>query len=266
MPVIGEILYTPLITIAILAISTLAAALVLNKRSGGGLINTTTGKGSLMYYVSSAPYDRTITANTTWANRVVYISADKANLSNSVGLQLFEPSVLADGTSLTVFNSPASSSPAKISINWVGSPSPSGSEAPKIDISLGTGQGVTLITQRRIGSHYITQVGGTDFRPPDLTPSPLQPRDWTVYRYYAPQTSMCSQVNGVSSSSYASHLDTNSASPCGSGTLTNSGIGYNNSGAQNCTSFICGCPTTTMQINNATVTVYPPPTSVWCNV
>jgi hypothetical protein len=256
MTVAGEYIYTPISAIVILIISLFAVSVVISKRSGGGLLGSVSGNSSLIYYVSSSKYETSIETEFNWANRVVYISLDKANLTNSVSIILFDPTVVVDGTMLTIFNSPASPAPAKLSINWSGTPASTSATLTSIDISLGTGQGVTLVTERRIGSHYITQTGGINFAPPDLNPAILQPRDWKVYRYHNPQLSMCAAVNGVTSSTYGATTDGNAESPCGGQNITNSGIGYDNYGTTSCTSYICQCPNP--------LSVYPLPTSVWC--
>lgn len=257
MTAVEELVYTPILTIVIFIISFLALSIVISKRSVGGLINKTSGKASLLYYVSTSPYATNIDAETAWANRVVYVSCDKANLTGSVSITLFDATTALDGTTLTIFNSPASIAPTRINVLWTGSAGYQKPDIPSITISLGTGQGVTLITERRIGSHYLTQNGGTDFTLPDLTPSVLQPRDWKVYRYYDPQSSMCSERNGVTSSTYTAIVDLNPLSPCGGQNIQNTGIGYSNYGATNCTSYICQCPNSQ--------NIYPPPTSAFCN-
>lgn len=258
---VGLFIYVPLLTICTIIFSIIAVSLVLNKRAQTGGVDADSGTGSLIHFISTANYGNIYRLNTTYANRVLYVSGDKANLSNSFGIQLFEPESVIDGTSLTIFNSPSSNWPTLITISWAGAAS-TGIEGtiPSIDASLGTGQGVTFITQRRIGSHLLVQVGGGNFDPPDLTPDVLQQRDWVVYKYWNSQD-FCTSINNVSAgTTYVT--DQNPEAPCTSANpINNSAIGSSQRGGPfTCTSKICQCSN---QVNP--LSIWPPPASAWCN-
>jgi hypothetical protein len=257
---LGLLIYFPILSACILAVCAISISLVLSKTYNSGLFDSNSGSGSLINYVSTAGFGGFTALDPTYANGVMYVSGDKANLSNTFSILLFDPSVVPDGTTLTIFNSPASTWPTRVAIQWIGIAN-SGALGgnPEVTVNLGTGQGVTLMTQRRIGSHLIVQIGGGTFDPPDLTPEILQVRDWVVYKYWAPQD-FCTSFNNVASGTNGA-VDANPDSPC-IDVGGNSGIG--SSGDQgptlNCSSWICNCSTTVNP--NGT---YPPPASAWCN-
>ena len=256
---LGLLIYTPIIVILIVAISAISIAIVLNKRSSSGVINS--GSRSLINYISSASYGGFVTLPTSYANQVLYVSTDKANLTSSFGITLFDPTAVPDGTIVTVFNSPGSLWPTRISIVWAGTASADSSDSyPSLNVSLGTGQGVTFATQRRIGSHFLVQLEGSTFIPPDFTPDFLQPRDWVVFKYWDPQN-QCNAYNNVAAGTTGA-IDTNASSPC-IGSSNNSGPGSTNDmgPTSNCTSFICNCSNAINPSN-----IWPPPASAWCNL
>jgi hypothetical protein len=255
---IGLFIYVPILLIFIIIFSIIAISLVVSKRSQIGGIDLDSGSGSLIHYISSANYGNILTLDTSYSNRVVYVSGDKANLTNQFGIQLFDPVTVTDGTSITIFNSPSSNWPTLLTVSWAGAASTGEGNIPNIDVSLGTGQGVTCITQRRIGSHFLVSLGGTTFDPPDLTPGILQQRDWVVYKYWDAQN-FCTSINNVANGTNWI-TDQNEESPC-YGLGNNSGIGSegNVSAGTNCVSKICQCP-------NNPEDIWPPPASAWCNI
>lgn len=265
---IGELLYTPLLVLVILIISALSVAIVISKRSSSGLINPISSDSpysqrgaTQIVHISTGGYNNTLNAPASWGNRVIYISADKADLGGPFLVNLFDPTSVSDGTLISFFNSPLSIWPARVLITWVGSASEYNLN-PSVRVSLGTGQGATLITSRRIGPHEFVQVGGSDILDPDLTPSELQPRDWLVHKYWDPQGNvMCSSVNGCTNcqsvNSALFRVDNNVQSPC-IGAETNSDIGVTT--GTNCISLICNCPE-----DSAVDPFWPHTSSPWCN-
>lgn len=259
MPILGELIYTPFITLVIIIVAILAISIVMGKRSETGLIPSASSNVedvSLIQYVSNVNYGSTITVDSTLSNRILYVSGDKANLTSGININIFDPTLVEPGTTLTIFNSPTSSWPTKMTVLWVGSSSSNDINGASLTAVLGTGMGVTLITQQRIGPHIFVDLGGVTINPPDLTPSLLQPRDWVIFEYLSPQSSMCSAIN---SSAYSSVVDSNILSPCGLLNVSNTPTGLRGSGsALACTSLICQCLPNPLN-------VWPPPFSQWCD-
>lgn len=257
MIIVGELIYTPIITIITLIVASIAISITLGKRTEIGLVQSNSiDDVSIIKFLSTSSYAGNIISDTSWSNRLVYIVGDKANILNGISIELFEPTIVEPGTALTVFNSPTSPWPTQLTILWNGTPSNSLSSMDTLRVTLGVGMGVTLITQQRIGPHQIVQVGGITFNPPDLTPSLLQPRDWVVFKYWDPQNNMCSLIN---SSNFAAVIDTNEQSPCYNvGNNSSIGLGGVVAGT-NCKSLICQCTPNTQNI-------WPPPYSPWCNL
>jgi hypothetical protein len=258
MTLIGEIIYTPIITLMIIIVSAIAISIMLGKKSEVGLVDTSDNSVSLLKFESTSSYNTNIPTDTSWSNRVIYILGDKANVLNGVSIDLFDPTLVEAGTTMTIFNSPTSQWPTQMTILWFGTPSNDLSSMDTLRVTLGVGMGVTLITQQRIGPHQVVQIGGTTFNPPDLTPSLLQPKDWVVYKYWTPQANMCSAINSQTTQN-AAIIDTNESSPCYNVTANSSiGLGGVISGT-NCQSIICQCLPNPQNI-------WPPPYSPWCNV
>ena len=267
---ISELLFVPLITIAIVIISIISIATTLNKRVSAGLANPDSNSGSRVRYISTAILSQgAIELGTEYIGTVVYIDFNKTNIINSVNFTLFDANDAFEGTTITIFNSPTSALGGKLSFAWSGGTHSSIEGTPTLSITLGIGQGVTLITALRRGSHFLTQWGGINFKEPDLLPEPLLPRDWMVFQYHDPQKSMCSRFNLVpdtyKNGTNASIVDTNVNSSCGSSTITNSGVGFNNAfnpsfGLKTCTSLVCNC-----NKNVADPKPYPPLSSIYCN-
>ena len=267
---ISELLFVPLITIAIIIISVISITTTLNKRVSAGLANPENNSGGRVRYISTAILSQNaIELGLEYIGTVVYIDFNKINIINNVNFTLFDPNESFEGTTITIFNSPTSALGCKLSFSWAGGTHSSIVGTPALSITLGIGQGVTLITALRRGSHLVTQWGGITFREPDLLPEPLLPRDWMVFQYHDPQKSMCSRFNGVpyifKNGTNASIVDTNVNSSCGSSTITNSGVGFNNQfnpsfGLKTCTSFVCNC-----NKNVADPKPYPPLSSIYCN-
>ena len=254
MPILGEVIYTPIITLIIILISLYAISIVLSKRSQGGLIPNIPSElqngvvdFSLIEFISTSLFDNNLDIDLTMCNRILYISGDKGNLSQAISVNMFDASEVQPGTFFTVFNSPTSLYPTQINVQMYSTGV----------VILGTGQGVTLISQRKIGSHLIVQLGSISFNPPDLTPSLLQPIEWVVFKYWNPQSNMCSPINSVAAGNLPV-TDLNMSSPCFE-TGPNANIGLNGVVAGvNCTSLICQCLPNPLNI-------WPPPYSPWCN-
>jgi len=280
MSVVGQVVYTPLITIVVVIISGLAVALMLSKRSQNGLLNIGNGSVDRLVTVSTASSSGIVQLDTTYVNQVVYISIDKANLAQSTQIKLFNAASVADGSAITIFNSPASHWPGSLIINVAAAADSDPRNDYNVNITLGTGQGVSLVTQRRQGSHYVQQLGGITLLPPDLTPDFLQPRDWVVFQYYEPQSNMCSSFNDVPatmagaggasfqvlslSTRNASLIDSDPNGPCAD-SGTNTGATLRSNGMA-CTSRICNCFRPTLVLGSVSTVVYPGPSSSFCNV
>lgn len=166
MIIVGELIYTPIITIITLIVASIAISITLGKRTEIGLVQSNSiDDVSIIKFLSTSSYAGNIISDTSWSNRLVYIVGDKANILNGISIELFEPTIVEPGTALTVFNSPTSPWPTQLTILWNGTPSNSLSSMDTLRVTLGVGMGVTLITQQRIGPHQTVQVGGTTFNP-----------------------------------------------------------------------------------------------------
>lgn len=246
----AELLFVPALTVGVLVLSGLAVSIVMSKRSSGGLINASTGGRALVVYQSSAT-EASKRVPATWANRTVVVSLDNENpnLGRDFSLALFDPREVPDGTTLTIFNSPASPTAAKVIVQWIGSVI---SEA--ITISLGRGQGVTLISQARIGTKFI-ELQGTTPTIPDLTPHELRKRQWKPWRYWPSQCSLfCTAQNGVPAPAPPSTsrcVENTACSAYSDGdNSTDASDGLTVITGANCRHFNCNCATT--------------PSSLWC--
>jgi len=255
---IGDLIYIPFVTTIIIVVSFIAISILLGKRVQTGLVSSDEGNVNLIEFVSTSPYNTIIPTQTSWANKILYVSGDKANLVNGMGIELFDPASVLPGTMLTIFNSPNSMWPTQLVVQWTGTPGIGISALSSIKVSLGTGMGVTVLVQQRIGPKRFVQIGGTAIEPPDLTPSALQPRDWVIFKYWSPDAIMCSSLNSCAFASTLETRDTgNTSNPCWNTDL-NSSIGLLGAGGRtDCTNMICACPNPQ--------NIYPPPFSPWCN-
>jgi hypothetical protein len=222
--VTAEIFYLPLFTIVSILISYLAVSIVLTKLSNTGVLNI---KDHLNWvtFVSAAQSEG-LFADTTLANKIVYVNLNQytAGWESGFPFILFDPSLVTEGTSLTIYNSPTSPVGSTLRVLFTNlSPGvapytdaePCGTKCacptnsdyclnicggpcstcqctgicnPKINLqlssTLGRGQGVTVVVQRRIPNINLSQVGTCFYV--DLTPEELQPRDWVPVKYHAP--------------------------------------------------------------------------------
>jgi hypothetical protein len=135
-------------------------------------------------------------------------------------------------------------------VQWIGS-----NTDEAINITLGRGQGVTLVSQARIGTKFIELEGSTP-KPPDLTPQELRTRQWKPWRYWPSScTDFCTSKNGVpdptpSTASRCVENQTCSSYTDGSNSSDKTD-GITVVTGKDCRHFKCNCAVT--------------PSSVWCS-
>lgn len=193
---------------------------MLNKLQGVGLVST--GFSPRMLYISDATYSQQILGDSTWANRVIYISSDKNDLSGVLSVLLFDPTTVPNGTLVTIFNSPGGPAGKDLNVNWssdkkisgVAYTIPSQCNATgltwTVNVTLGRGSGVTFINQSRFGNRLANTVAhgfspnqqncqmGSDSVIPDVLPVALDPVDWAVWKYYGiPNLNLCTSFNNL---------------------------------------------------------------------
>ena len=231
----AETFYLPIFTILSILISYFAVSIVLTKLSNTGVIDVTDHS----HWISIVPASQRTGyfADTTLANKIVMVTLNQYTNGWEGGFpfSLFDPSLVTEGTSLTIYNSPTSTVASTLRVTYSnvapGIASGSGDELcssdgstscecppptsvdfckancpnqpaagdctkctcnnvcnPKIALkfvaTLGRGQGVTVVVQRRIPNINLSQVGTCFYL--DLTPVELQPRDWVPVTYHAP--------------------------------------------------------------------------------
>lgn len=225
---VAETFYLPVFSIVTVLISYFAVSIVLTKLSNTGVLNVS-DHGNWINIVSAS--ERTgYFADTTLANKIVMVNLNQYTSGWELGFpfSLFDPSLVTEGTSLTIYNSPSSSVGSTVRVTYAnvtpgvapGSDqelcSTDGSTScacpdvqafcdqcdstdctkckcsqvcnPRVNlhlnVTLGRGQGVTVVVQRRIPNNNLSQTGTCFYI--DLTPSELQPRDWMPVMYHAP--------------------------------------------------------------------------------
>jgi hypothetical protein len=222
----AEIFYLPLFTILSILISYLAVSIVLTKLSNTGILNVK-DHGNWVNFVSASQRNGFF-SDTTLANKIIYVNLNQYTSGWETGFPffLFDPTLVTEGTSLTIYNSPTSSvgstlrilfanqadgvapytdsetcgtkCPCPTNTAFCGNGNCPGNDCsqclctsvcnPKVNLhfsaTLGRGQGVTVVVQRRIPNVNLSQQGSCFYI--DLTPQELQPRDWVPVKYYNP--------------------------------------------------------------------------------
>jgi hypothetical protein len=225
--VLADIVFFPLLTLVAVGVSAVAVAIVLGKRSSGGLVGTSTGGASLVRFVSSAA-SSSLPVPLSWMNRVVYVSVDTAIGGSGATVELFAPNTVPDGTTLTIFNAPSSPVMGTVRVLY-------NVESPVVvNLALGRGQGVTLITQRGIPRLSIT----------NLTPPEAQQREWRVFKMWQPQCgAFCVSDNGVADAHHGVCSDAATCPALGSisGTGSAATTADENAPDLSCKALNCNC-------------------------
>jgi len=232
----AEIFYLPLFTIVSILVSYLAVSIVLTKLSNTGVLDIKDHANFINFV--SASQSEGFFADTTLANKIIYVNLNQYTSGWEQGFPfvLFDPSLVTEGTSLTIYNSPTSPVGSTLRVlfknltkgvaNYTDTET-CGTKCPcptntafcqntcpgndcaqclctsvcnpsislQLNATLGRGQGVTVVVQRRIPNINLSQQGTCFYI--DLTPKELQPRDWVAVKYHSPDIVGVSPYNQI---------------------------------------------------------------------
>jgi hypothetical protein len=175
-----QIVFIPILTIVSILISFIASSIVLRARNTLGFVGDSSP--NKIIFVSTSTGSQ-INVPESWSNRIIYVSLDVEGTLVNANLSLFDAINCPPGTTLTIEHS--LSSPAQGSVNIV---------AENLSISLGRGQGITLISQRQIPFTGVTYDEGAYGFSADIPE--IQNLLWKPFQVYnADSNLMCSAFN-----------------------------------------------------------------------